>query len=99
MQQFISSLYKLFNYSLSLLNRHLSKQVQFSWESAIKYTFGGLKGYSGVNVMSRKNTPPSYTEPGGPKMVDTHSYKLSPLGPALQQNKTCHLVLHAESLS
>jgi len=49
--------------------------------------------------MSRKNTPPSYTEPGGPKMVDTHSYKLSPLGPALQQNKTCHLVLHAESLS
>lgn len=34
--------------------------------------------------MSRKNTPPSYTEPGGPSIVDTHSYKLSPLGPALQ---------------
>lgn len=36
-------------------------------------TFGGLKGYSGVNVMSRKKTPPSYTEPGGPKIVDLHS--------------------------
>ena len=35
--------------------------------------------------MSRKNTPPSYTEPGGPRIVDTHSYKLSPLGPALKQ--------------
>jgi len=34
--------------------------------------------------MSRKNTPPSYTDPGGPSMVDTHSYKLSPFGPALQ---------------
>lgn len=34
--------------------------------------------------MSRKKTPPSYTEPGGPNIVETHSYKLSPLGPALQ---------------
>lgn len=34
--------------------------------------------------MSRKNTPPSYTEPGGPRIVDTHSYRLSPFGPALQ---------------
>jgi hypothetical protein len=34
--------------------------------------------------MSKKNTPPSYTDPGGPKIVDTHSYKLSPLGPALR---------------
>ena len=34
--------------------------------------------------MSRKKTPPSYTEPGGPRIVDTHSYKLSPFGPALQ---------------
>ena len=34
--------------------------------------------------MSRKNTPPSYTEPGGPRMVETHSKRLSPLGPALQ---------------
>lgn len=37
--------------------------------------------------MSRKKTPPSYTEPGGPKMVDLHSYMLSPLGPALQREK------------
>lgn len=36
-------------------------------------TFGGLKGYSGVKVISRKNTPPSYTDPGGPRMVDLHS--------------------------
>ena len=34
--------------------------------------------------MSRKKTPPSYTEPGGPRMVETHSKRLSPLGPALQ---------------
>lgn len=34
--------------------------------------------------MSRKNTPPSYTDPGGPNIVDTHSYRLSPFGPALQ---------------
>lgn len=34
--------------------------------------------------MSRKKTPPSYTEPGGPRIVETHSYKLSPFGPALQ---------------
>lgn len=34
--------------------------------------------------MSKKNTPPSYTEPGGPRIVDTHSYKLSPFGPAEQ---------------
>ena len=34
--------------------------------------------------MSRKKTPPSYGEPGGPNIVDTHSYKLSPLGPALK---------------
>lgn len=47
-------------------------------------TLGGLNGYSGEKCMSRKNTPPSYTEPGGPKIVDTHSYRLSPFGPALQ---------------
>lgn len=47
-------------------------------------TFGGLNGYSGEKCMSRKNTPPSYTEPGGPRIVDTHSYRLSPLGPAEQ---------------
>lgn len=45
---------------------------------------GGLNGYSGEKWMSRKNTPPSYTEPGGPRIVDTHSYRLSPFGPALQ---------------
>lgn len=45
---------------------------------------GGLKGYSGEKWMSRKKTPPSYTEPGGPRIVETHSYKLSPFGPALQ---------------
>ena len=50
----------------------------------IQHTLGGLKGYSAEKCMSRKNTPPSYTDPGGPRMVDTHSYKLSPLGPALQ---------------
>lgn len=47
-------------------------------------TFGGLNGYSGEKCISKKNTPPSYTEPGGPKIVDTHSYKLSPFGPAEQ---------------
>lgn len=47
-------------------------------------TLGGLNGYSGEKWISRKKTPPSYTEPGGPKIVDTHSYKLSPFGPALQ---------------
>ncbi|KAF3839591.1 hypothetical protein F7725_018308 [Dissostichus mawsoni] len=26
-----------------------------------------------VKAMSRKKTPPSYTEPGGPRMVDLHS--------------------------
>lgn len=49
-----------------------------------KVTFGGLNGYSGEKWMSKKKTPPSYGEPGGPSIVDTHSYKLSPLGPALQ---------------
>lgn len=47
-------------------------------------TLGGLKGYSAEKWISRKNTPPSYTDPGGPRMVETHSYRLSPLGPALQ---------------
>lgn len=41
--------------------------------NAIILTFGGLNGYSDEKWMSRKNTPPSYTEPGGPRMVDTHS--------------------------
>lgn len=47
-------------------------------------TLGGLNGYSGVKCMSRKKTPPSYTEPGGPSIVETHSYRLSPFGPALR---------------
>ena len=47
-------------------------------------TLGGLKGYSVEKLMSRKKTPPSYTEPVGPRMVEAHSYRLSPLGPALQ---------------
>jgi len=34
--------------------------------------------------MSRKNTPPAYGDPAGPMMEDTHSYRLSPLGPAEQ---------------
>lgn len=34
--------------------------------------------------MSKKKTPPSYTEPGGPRIVLTHSYTLSPFGPALK---------------
>lgn len=37
--------------------------------------------------MSRKNTPPSYTDPGGPSIVEFHSYRLSPFGPALQKTK------------
>lgn len=48
------------------------------------HTLGGLNGYSGEKWMSKKNTPPSYTEPGGPRIVDTHSYRLSLFGPALQ---------------
>lgn len=47
-------------------------------------TLGGLKGYSAEKCMSKKKTPPSYTDPGGPRIVDTHSYRLSPFGPALQ---------------
>jgi hypothetical protein len=47
-------------------------------------TLGGLKGYSSGKVMPRKNTPPAYGEPSGPRMVLTHSYRLSSLGPALQ---------------
>ena len=47
-------------------------------------TLGGLNGYSVENVMSRKKTPPEYGEPDGPMMVDTHSKRLSPLGPAEQ---------------
>jgi hypothetical protein len=34
--------------------------------------------------MSKKKTPPLYGDPGGPMIVLTHSYKLSPFGPALQ---------------
>jgi len=34
--------------------------------------------------MSRKYTPVAYGDPLGPMIVDTHSYKLSPLGPALK---------------
>jgi len=49
-----------------------------------KVTLGGLNGYSGLKCISRKKTPPSYTEPGGPRIVETHSYILSPFGPALQ---------------
>lgn len=40
--------------------------------------------------MSKKKTPPSYTEPFGPSIVDTHSYKLSPLGPALKADWYIH---------
>jgi hypothetical protein len=35
-------------------------------------------------VISRKKTPPEYGEPEGPMMVETHSKRLSPLGPAEQ---------------
>ena len=67
-----------------------------------KVTLGGLKGYSGVKWMSRKKTPPSYGEPGGPRMVDTHSYRLSPLGPALPTHSyTAHsnIRLHISSVA
>ena len=42
--------------------------------------------------MSKKKTPPSYTDPGGPRIVDTHSYMLSPLGPALENEQ---FILHS----
>lgn len=58
--------------------------TQHSYNIGDLCTLGGLKGYSAEKCMSRKKTPPSYTEPGGPRMVETHSYRLSPLGPALQ---------------
>ena len=35
--------------------------------------------------ISRKKTPPSYTDFGGPRIVEFHSYRLSPLGPALRK--------------
>jgi len=44
----------------------------------LKVTRGGLKGYSGVKWISKMNTPPSYTEPGGPRIVLFHSNRLSP---------------------
>ncbi len=34
--------------------------------------------------MSKKKTPPSYGEPSGPNIVDTHSKMSSPFGPAEQ---------------
>ena len=34
--------------------------------------------------MSKKNMPPAYADDLGPVMVATHSYRLSPLGPAEQ---------------
>lgn len=33
--------------------------------------------------MSRKKIPPAYGDPAGPIIVETQSYKESPLGPAL----------------
>ena len=71
--------------SLSM-SRHMTPWLlTLQWYIRVrKVTFGGLNGYSGEKCMSRKKTPPSYGEPGGPSIVDTHSYKLSPLGPALQ---------------
>ena len=44
----------------------------------LKVTRGGLKGYSGLKCMSKINTPPSYTDPGGPRIVLFHSNRLSP---------------------
>lgn len=44
--------------------------------------------------MSRKNTPPSYTDPGGPSIVEFHSYRLSPFGPALQKKKKKKKINH-----
>ena len=43
--------------------------------------------------MSRKKTPPSYTEPGGPKMVETQSKRLSPLGLALHGGEVWCMVV------
>jgi len=72
------------------LSFNISKQITpwlliLQWYMRVRnVTLGGLKGYSGEKCISRKKTPPSYTDPGGPRIVETHSYKLSPLGPALQ---------------
>lgn len=67
------------NYKLVYQKTICNKENYF-----VIHTLGGLNGYSGVKWMSKKKTPPSYTEPGGPKIVLTHSYTLSPLGPALK---------------
>lgn len=75
-------------YTSSECNLKMYKNTIFSFLKlfvTIKmiHTLGGLNGYSGVKWISKKKTPPSYTEPGGPKIVLTHSYTLSPFGPAL----------------
>lgn len=51
--------------------------------------------------MSKKKTPPSYTDPGGPKIVETHSYRLSPLGPALNKHKNNvrHMLDHVNNVN
>ena len=68
------------------ISRHITPcELTLQWYIRVRnVTLGGLKGYSGEKCMSRKKTPPSYGEPGGPSIVETHSYKLSPLGPALK---------------
>lgn len=61
------------------LSLRISRQItpwllMLQWYMRVRnVTFGGLNGYSGEKWMSRKKTPPSYTDPGGPRMVDTHS--------------------------
>ncbi len=46
----------------------------------------------GGSALSRKKTPFAYGEPEGPRIVDTHSYKLSPFGPAEQLHGGSRLI-------
>lgn len=61
------------------LSLRMSRQITpwlliLQWQILVrKVTLGGLNGQSGEKVMSRKNTPPSQTDPGGPNIVDLHS--------------------------
>ena len=44
------------------------------------------------SALSRKKTPFAYGEPDGPRIVETHSYKLSPFGPAEQLHGGSRLI-------
>ncbi len=50
------------------------------------------QAHTAASALSRKKTPFAYGEPEGPRMVDTHSYKLSPFGPAEQLHGGSRLI-------